>query len=222
MANFAVCTAIVGTGVADTLQPQTQEFDNVDFFCFTNRDWADAGLWKIRPVSGGDNPRRVARHCKTCLPLLLENYDYCLWMDGCFRLKVNPWSIARDVLSETTHMAAFKHESRDSVYDEYKACVRLKKDDPETMRKQVARYRAAGYPEGAGLAETGCVLRRNVPSVRTFSSLWWEEVAAGSVRDQLSFDFVCWSLGMKYATYPGIARSNRDDGCPYFEWHPHR
>jgi len=37
----------------------------------------------------------------------------------------------------------------------------LKKDSREVIEKQMARYRAEGYPENAGMFETGVVLRRH-------------------------------------------------------------
>ena len=49
------------------------------------------------------------------------------------------------------------YPSRTCVYDEADAVVRYRKDDPALVRKVVARYRAEGYPEKAGMAETNVI-----------------------------------------------------------------
>ena len=36
--------------------------------------------------------------------------------------------------------------------------------------------------------------RRYCAAVAEFNEMWWEEILHGSVRDQLSFDYVRWQL----------------------------
>jgi len=36
---------------------------------------------------------------------------------------------------------------------------------------------------------------------------WWREIEAGSVRDQLSFNYCAWRLGFAYRTFPGNFRT---------------
>ena len=53
------------------------------------------------------------------------------------------------------------HPARKCIYKEAEACIALKKDAREVIEKQIARYRAEGYPKNAGMFETGVVLRRH-------------------------------------------------------------
>jgi hypothetical protein len=183
-------------------------------------DDADAGRrdgWPLRaPAWRTASARRDARRHKLLAHELHPDADYSLWLDGCF----TPVLDARELVAR--HLAdhdicVFRHRERNCAYDEGAACARLRKDDPVVIREQLARYAAAGYPRRRGLAETGVVLRRHTAATRRLNEAWWAELEAGSLRDQLSFDYVCWRLGLTYATF---ARDRLH--CPYFRWRPHR
>ena len=40
------------------------------------------------------------------------------------------------------------------------------------------------------------------------NELWWHEICNGSRRDQLSFDYCCWKLGIKYKHMDGNMYQN--------------
>jgi len=65
------------------------------------------------------------------------------------------------------------------------------------------RYRALGYPSHNGLHAAFFIIRRNCDAMMDFNNMWWQEVKKGSVRDQLSFDYVCWEFGIKPKVIPG-------------------
>jgi hypothetical protein len=85
------------------------------------------------------------------------------------------------------------------------------------MRQQVNGYYKQNYPYNNGLAETTAVLRRHTPQICALNEAWWSEVKQKSVRDQLSFDFLCWKLGVSYNVFAG----NRCRS-PHFTWRSHR
>jgi hypothetical protein len=68
-----------------------------------------------------------------------------------------------------------------------------------------------GYPKGKGLSETSAVLRKNTAKIVSFNEAWWSEISRGSRRDQLSFDFLVWKLGIK----------RRHFSVDCFRWSPH-
>jgi hypothetical protein len=45
-------------------------------------------------------------------------------------------------------------------------------------------------------------LRRHTQAVRAFNEAWWTEIVRGSWRDQLSFDYISWKLGISYVNFP--------------------
>lgn len=85
------------------------------------------------------------------------------------------------------------HPGRNCIYDEAKAVVMLGKAPKSSVNEIVERYRAEGYPEHIGLAETCVLLRRhNYPRCRLIDEAWATEILLHSHRDQLSFNYVCW------------------------------
>lgn len=174
--------------------------------------------WQIlRPCWGHINPRRVARYHKINAHLVLPEADCSIWLDGAYEILPNfrPREFCQAVLA-SRDLAAFEHPLRDCVYQEADACVYWRKGYPQLLRRQVQRYREEGYPEHAGLVETGCVCRRHTPQIRQFNERWWQEIEAHSLRDQLSFNYAAWKLGISYAHVPGSGYASR-----HFRYHRH-
>jgi hypothetical protein len=89
------------------------------------------------------------------------------------------------------------HRHRDCIYKELEACIRLKKDDPQIMRKQIDSYRSAAMPEHYGLIEANLLVRdHHNPACIEIMERWWQEIAKHSGRDQLSLPFVLWKMGI--------------------------
>ena len=77
------------------------------------------------------------------------------------------------------------------------------------MRKQVDRYRKAGYPADNGLVSGAIIFRKNAsPTVKKINEDWWREIESGSVRDQLSFDYVAWKNTFPFFRIDESVRSN--------------
>ena len=218
---LVVYTAIFGH-IPDELRPpgRVAPDPSVRYLCFTDRiDRSKRiGPWELGPpLWTHPDPRRMARYHKTLSHLVAPEAELTVWLDGNIQLRVDPWTLVERHLGDGLEVAAFKHRDRDCVYDELEACLRLEKDGAERMTHQVARYRAQGYPPRHGLAETGVLARRHSDRVREFNRSWWDEIEQGSVRDQLSFNFVLWRLGLDYDRFPG--QSIRS---PYVRYQRHR
>lgn len=221
--RIVVYTCIVGR-ITDELrlpvETAAQHCGDVDFVCFTDRArYGDAfGPWRVLPPawSHPSVPRRTARWHKALPHRILPGYDVWVWCDGCFELRVPPRPFAVDALAHGPALATFRHHERDCVYREAEACKRLRKDDPAVLDAQAARYRDAGFPPRLGLVETTCVIRRDTPEVRAFDEAWWGEMAGGSLRDQVSFNYVAWRRGFAYHCIDGWRERNK-----YFNFYPH-
>lgn len=172
--------------------------------------------WQTIQQGSEDDPRRTARKLKVLAHKTFPEAEYSLWVDGCLTPITPVWQLIDRFLSHHD-ICVFEHAQRSCVYKELEACIRLHKDDPAVMRKQVAAYRREGYPHDNGLAETTAVLRRHNAATEEFNEAWWAEVLCGSVRDQLSFNHVCWKLGMQYTTFEGTRVKS-----PHFKYRPHR
>ena len=85
------------------------------------------------------------------------------------------------------------------MYEEAQACLKLEKDDPELINKQIKRYMENNYPKHSGLIASGVLFRNhNNPQVIQVMNDWYNEIIKYSKRDQLSFNYVCWKNNFKY------------------------
>jgi len=196
--KIAVYTCV--TGGKDEVQPLSSYEDGIDYFIFSDRDCggiSDFQAW--RKVEVQRTMSREARWHKLHPHKILPEYEVSVWIDGNIDIRVQIKPLIKRWL-RYANMAMFAHpEGRKCIYQEYKACKRLKKDDLKTMEQQIKRYRADGYPEGIGLSMTGVLVRRhNEPDVKKAMEGWWKEIENGSIRDQLSFNYVAWKQRLKY------------------------
>lgn len=179
--------------------------------------------WSVRPVVW-KHPTcniRTARWHKINSHLALPEHDYSVWVDGSQRIK--PVDLHVELVEPLREhekkqpISTFKHPVRTCVYQEMSACNRLRKDNATLMAEQVKKYRSEGYPPYNGMVETACVVRNNSLPVRRFNEFWWQEIENGSRRDQLSFNYTSWKLGIAY----GRVMGHRQESA-YFEFTPHR
>lgn len=222
---LTVFTCITG-GFNDSLQrlniPPDPQGRPVEFVCFTDylgvRHPEGKSRWTIRaPIWEHDtSPRRTARWHKILSHEALPHSHYSLWHDASHTLLANPWTLVDRYLQDAD-LASFRHPQRHCLYQELEACLRLRKDDPKLMKDQVEGYRMLGYPANHGLLETTVLLRRHTPEIRVFNEAWWRQIVAGSMRDQLSVNFVLWERRLNVCYING----NREKS-PYFAFRPHR
>lgn len=96
-----------------------------------------------------------------------------------------------DVQASGKKIGVFRHpEGRDCIYQEAEAIIRLGKDTKERVEAHLAFLRTSGYPEHAGLAACGILVRQHCPEIKQLNEQWWAEVCARSRRDQMSFNYV--------------------------------
>jgi hypothetical protein len=209
--------AIIYTAIAggyDNLKPPMNagepEQDRSLRIAFVDNPVICAGVdcpgWQIQQMSSiSTDPLMQSKRYKVLAhEVLPPGTEFSLWVDGSmeFSSRLHPGELARLYLADAD-LALFKHPIRDCLYDEAHRCDVGKMDDSAVIARQMNRYRAEGYPRNNGLAECCVILRRHTPAVARLNEMWWKEIAEGSRRDQLSFGYVCWKLGMKYALFPG-------------------
>ena len=133
--------------------------------------------------------------------MLLPGYDFYIWIDGNYTLKMAPREICSEVLADpSADIAAFRHRRRTCVYSEAREVLRHRLDHPALVRAQIAAYRQQGFPADAGLCEMGAFVLRNSPRSLQLSLAWWEQICRYSSRDQLSFPYAVRQSGAHVAT----------------------
>jgi len=200
--------------------------ENVEYILFTDRKPPAGGwesvtqgtAWSIRDLRWKHKlcNVRTARWHKINSHMALPEHNYSIWIDGSQKIKKVKLAELLVKAMGSAGLATFQHPQRNCVYQEMKACERLKKDSPAIMLKQIENYRSAGYPPYNGLVETACVVRENCRKTNTFNRAWYDLLSKYSRRDQLGFNYAAWLVEISYNQIEGSRASS-----PYFSFHHH-
>lgn len=217
MNKIAIYTALVGN--YDSLMQPAAVDPEFDYICFSDCiKGPKVGVWEIRPVPfTSPNSTRMARYSKLQPHVVLPEYEYSVWMDANILIKGEEfYEKVNAKIAEGAKMAFVPHPSRDCVYEEIARCYRDVRIGFREALRQRRHLLAMGYPEHWGLMETNVVLRRhNDPDVVKMSDLWWKELQAYTVRDQLSQMPACWKEGLRPELLLGEGNNARN--VPYLE-----
>lgn len=192
MADLVIYTAV--TAGKDRLHEPAHRLPGVDYVCFTDTPALRSSVFAIRPLPFAEaGPRATARRLKLFPHRLFPAHAQSLWLDASKRIRTDLTPLLAEL--GKADIATFRHPARVCLYEEAEACAKAGRADPETLRAQAARYRAAGMPPQAGLYETSLLFRRHTPDVAALMERWWRELQAHSLRDQLSLPFVLHETG---------------------------
>lgn len=159
-----------------------------DYILFTDNPCLLAPGWKIRLIDKSDNPQLKQREIKILAHKYLPEYHFTLYLDGSTMIRKDIGHLV------TTYfrggMLLKKHPTRNCIYQEAEKCIELKKAPKQAISAQIDKYRREGIFSGAGLYETGIILRENKPPVNAVCEAWWEEVRTTCNRDQISLPVI--------------------------------
>lgn len=175
--------------------------DRVRYVCFSDQPF-EHEQWEYQPLQWkeSNDSRRIARWHKINSHLIFPDC-YTLWIDGNITLNFRPHLLLHSVNAHGDIVSKI-HPVRDCVYQEFEAVRMLRYDDLEVLAEQEALYRSENFPEKAGLPETNILFRKPTQNTRDFNNLWWNMISRYSKRDQLSFTYCTWKLGLKWDKFP--------------------
>lgn len=189
--NMVIYTAI--TGNYDELKDPLYLSDSLTYVCITNNQNIKSKVWNIEYVNDNvmDNIH-LARHIKMNPHIFFHEYDTSVWVDGKYKI-LDDLRRYVSFYQRESKILCFPHPERQCICDEIAACIILKKGHKRDMLMQVSDYIREGYPLNWGLYETGCMVRaHNDEKVKFLMERWEKEILKYSIRDQLSFPYVCW------------------------------
>lgn len=218
--TIAVYTCVIGG--YDILMPPVQREPGVDYYVFTDDPTLKVRGWVTKPVSTASFESSVAagRYYKIQAPVVLRGYDTSVYVDGNIRITGRLRPLLRDFWASGAAVGLMKHPLRSTVNEEAAACLSSGAlEDRGVVENQLKRYASEGFPDDAGLVETGVLLRdHSQRSLGAAMQLWWEQIDQHTKRDQLSFPYVRWKTQLHTVVYDiDVRRAN-----PYFRLHPHR
>lgn len=218
-----VCYTCITNGYDNLAQPYVIG-QNIDYVCFTDNMNIANGIWKLMSIPNELkylNAIKKQRIIKICPHRYLKDYDISIWVDGNIQIKddLNKF-VAQYDLNENFLYTRI-HPSRNCIYDEAEACVKMNKDTNLNIQQQIQKYRADGYPAHIGMVETGILLRKhNDIKCQLLCNDWATELLKYSHRDQLSFNYVCWKNKYICGIMKNQFKLNKDCNM-YFEWSRH-
>jgi len=211
--EMIVFTAVFGH--PDMLFVPALPLPDVEVVCWTDMDYVGQTRYRMVKVDLHELPaRKRNRRVKIFWPEVLDCFAYSLYVDSTVRVLVDPRDLIQ-YLEPGSDIAQFRAFERDCLYEEARAVVRLGKDAPGVVRRQVSKYRGEGLFPPTGLWASTVILRRHTPLMREFCQSWWAEVEAFSRRDQISFPYVVAKSGIKVSELPGTILSN-----DFVQWMP--
>lgn len=187
--KILVYTSIFGG--YDSIKSPKCKNPNFDYICFTDREYTST--WNIRIIDPGFDNCRNARFIKTNIMNICPEYDYYIWVDGSMLLVSDLGDIVNTFIVSDNDGLFVKHPIRNCIYDEYSACMKLKKANEDEMFKQMKYYKSRNFQRNRGLVESNFfIIKNNDPNKKLFG-LWWDEIKTRSPRDQLSFNYVLYN-----------------------------
>lgn len=183
-----ICYTALFGGVDDLKRP-TKITPGWEYIVYTDDPYLTSDVWSVEFVET-PNPRKASRYYKTHPP----QADLTVYIDATFEIKGN---LDRFALSKTDGIWLNAHPQRNCAYKEAEIVTLKNLDKKEVIDKHILRYREEGLPEDWGLWRCGIIVRDgNDPRIAKLNNLWWEEIDNGSWRDQISFPYACWKLGI--------------------------
>lgn len=203
--KYVIYTAMVG-GYDEIMQPQVVD-DRFDYILFSNDIKEDrVGVWQVRPIAytNPDNTR-ICRYVKTHPEELLPGYDASVWMDSNIRIMTSAvYERVIELYESGALIASMNHPLRDCIYDEAFEVMYIRYEREKVVVDWCHKLRKENYPKHNGLYETNVMFRKhNTSLISETNVMWWDCIEKYSKRDQLSFNYVLWKLGVKCECFLG-------------------
>jgi hypothetical protein len=181
----------------DTLKDPAAATPGWDYLCLSD-DGLKSEIW--RPVALNGRPRGVDSPKRKSSLIKIQHYDYvggdydlCITLDGSMQINCDLDAFLNEFWSEDLDISLVAHPDRDCLYDEADAVLQNELDDPEIVRRQIARYSEHGFPRRYGLYESRLMIKNNRSKrLRSVCDCWAAEYRLGSRRDQLSLTYAIW------------------------------
>jgi len=206
MSKLIIVTANIGK--FDNLREDHHSQSNCSFVMFTDGKEIKSDFWDLIYIRRKFvDPRREARLYKWLFHKFLPDTEYSLWVDADISIKIDASELIGKYLKDAD-IAIHPHRARNCIYKEANECIKLKLDYADIIKKQINRYKSENYPKNNGLHETHIILRRHTDNIKRFNEAVWANICSGSLRDQLSLNYIVWKLGVKINSLPISDLSN--------------
>lgn len=210
--NYVIYTAMIG-GYDEIKQPMVVD-NRFDYILFSNEIKENrVGIWQIRPIPyHNEDTTRICRYIKTHPEELLLDYEFSIWMDANLQICTSfVYERAIELLNEGVAISSMWHPTRNCIYDEAFAVVNMMVEREDIVVKWCHQLRKEKFPRHQGLCETGVMFRKHHTCLTSeINVMWWLCIEKYSRRDQLSFNYVLWKLGIPCHYFFGEGKNARN------------
>lgn len=183
--KIAVYTAL--TGDYDNVNEILYKEEGVDYLLFTNNPSVQSNTWKVVLVKSELDNQLLSREIKM-LPhkYLDKKYDLSIYIDA-NAVIYGELSNLSYYCDENISLAITKHSVRNTLKEEFDACVSIKGIDRTVADLQYERYVQDGFVDNIPLVECGLLIRNHHDvDLQKLMMEWYLEYQNGIRRDQLS------------------------------------
>ena len=187
-----IYTAVFGN--FDNLSEIQNPDKNTGYFCFTDNKNFSPATWNVIYCDINiDDFRKFAKIFKIFPHKFFPNAEITLWVDGNYIIKKTHKKFF-EKYKENLDIKFFKHSFRNCIFKEANYLIKNKREfDPICIKNQLSHYKKNGMQKNNGLINGAIILRNNKNRfVQNLMYEWWFEIETYSIRDQLSFNYVCW------------------------------
>jgi len=151
----------------------------------------DRSHWEVIVIDSKIEGKLQAKEIKINPEKFLKEYDFSIYIDGSFS-QINDANLLVESSRYTYQMCS--HPRRNCLYEEAAVCHKQGLDDTSVIGRQINKYKNDGYPTSNGLCMGGIIARKHNRKTKRINQAWWCEIQKGSIRDQLSINYVLWKL----------------------------
>ena len=209
--EYVIFTALVGK--YDEIKQPLVVDGRFDYILFSN-DIKEprVGVWQIKPILfHNEDNTRVCRYVKTHPDELLSAYKFSIWMDASMQICTSfVYERAIELSNSKIQISSMWHPIRKCIYEEAFAVMHGMVEHESVVVKWCHKLRRENYPQDNGLCETGFLYRKHTTLVQQFNKIWWNCINKYSRRDQLSFNYVLWKLGIPCHYFWGEGKNVRN------------
>ena len=196
-----VTAAYIGNERDSVLLSPQNVYKNVEYIAYTNDPTLDVYPWKTVVDTTFNGMRMSARHKKTQLSKLHPDSEYFMWIDSYFKINVDPNELVKKYLINH-NIVVLPHPERNNIIEEANILLQWKPEQSNGLQEQIDFYYTEQYVP-ISLYETGIMIQRNTKKIQSMQDMWWSQIQKYCIRDQISFPYVIWKLGISVNTFPG-------------------
>lgn len=213
MVPLVVCTCIIGG--REPLRPLAFA-PETPHVLFTEQAVSLAGWDVRRPVRIQAHAGLTAAWHKLHVAELFPDAAAVLWLDGNIQPRgdLAPWAGTR---LTTAPLGVYLHHRDRTTAQAVEGAIRNRLDEPQVLYQQLRLQQLSGFRDDCFFT-TSVVLYRPSPALAQLVEVWWDWVAHGSWRDDLSLPYALWRTGMSPSLLGDTSAAARTD---LFTVHPH-